>query len=408
MIEESSILPKGFSWPDEEPLSEINDFMPTVEIAFYANGADPGFAPGVIGTRASHNIPDPEIEVHPMQNPVNLDFKQFSMQNPKLEAGQWSVEVFPGWVYDIDPKKAHEDPAPAGGTDPLQKFMPELNTTPLNELVGTPEKPPRLNVEAGDTVSLKIERNKKGEVQGPVTVVVRPAGNAAHYHPEIVDEDSGGGEQFLYWDVFDVESDGGTGIKSKPLWQDDVALTPFLWTGENIGDGENVLKEYVEDLGLYRFRTLLKDWGIIVRTEPNQIEFELNQINFGDDGAGGSDPGTVGEPILLSKAESITQGKDLVAILRRIAEGDVSNRRQITIKKVDGAIHVMGNDIHGSITYDDSTADPPTTGNVLISVEDGLVKEISGALEVFEADFCIPGVGSDPPTIETKKVLTLS
>lgn len=403
-------LPDDFSWPEKDAPPSIDDVMPPLETNQSDAYSSPDFNPETFpGSRASHKLQGADITVNPMVQP-SPEKKQFSMQNAVLSGSQWSVQVHPGWIYSIDPPKAATSTPPAGGRDPIDKFMPTLGGTALNALTGSPEAPPRLDVAIGDVVSLKIERNKKGVVQSPVTVVVRPAGDSAHYDPAIISGDAGADENHLYWDVFEIESDGGSGVQSSPMWQDDVPLVPFLWTGENIGAGVQVLKEYDEISGNYKWRSHSAEWGILVTlgAAGDTVEYELNLANYGDAAAGTLDTTLTSEPVLLTQAEStaIGAGAASKAILRRIAEGTASDRKQIQIVKTAQFVHVQGNNVSGGVTYDNGTVGGATTP--LISVEDGLVTAIAGHLEVVVVDICVPGVGSAAPTIVQKKFLSVT
>ena len=388
----SDILPDDFKWP-EIPEADIDMSMPAMKTALHGEGVDPGFNHGGNPENtASHDLDETVIEVFPEELGEQGDPNAFSMRNVSEDSGSFMVEVHPGWVYSLFP------PDSANERDPFTELMPEINGQPLNERVN--DEYPRIEVSPGDVVAAKIERDDSGQIIPPVRIVVREGGEdtdpGIHYQPPNPDED-GVPEMFLLWNLFQVDDDGSGGIVSVPMWQADIILTPFLWTGENIGEGSSVFKQHNRTAGTYEFRNIKGCWGASVGQEGDSINIDVVAENVGFDDPDSDSSSGAGGTLLIDREEQEESGGEDICEgglkFKALAQGAGDDAKQIRVTNEDEKVRIHGNGINGLLQFLDCAGTP--VGH--ISWEDGLITT-SGQIIVTLGDCTPEDTTDDIPT----------
>lgn len=197
----------------------------------------------------------------PPQALPNLAYPPFAVIAIAKNGTSFKVTINDGWVIERQPES---DITPA-----VKFWMPTYGGTALDTVPR-----PQLTMNTGDIAWCKIETNTKGVIKTTPTILINAADqNGTHYNP--VDPDASGTDGTHYVKLFKLVNDGGTpAIKS--YQRSDIEHYAQLWTGENIGSGARVFKEYAETQNAYKFRCLkAKDYGGIKITENgDDIEFE--------------------------------------------------------------------------------------------------------------------------------------
>lgn len=197
---------------------------------------------------------------------------------PEGEAAQsYLVTIREGWVIERMPK-AVEAPA-------VKFHVPLSGETALDAIPR-----PQISMEVGDTAWCKYATDEEGEITGTPEIIIAAADqNGAHYQPEDPLGSGVLGEYFVK--LFKLEDDAGK-PRVKVFQQSDIEHYAQLWTGRNIGGGEEVFKEHREDLNRYDFRTLaqrasqpqvtVEEDGDVVRIQGNSKNLNARFIESGD------------------------------------------------------------------------------------------------------------------------------
>jgi hypothetical protein len=178
--------------------------------------------------------------------------------------GSYEVTIQPGSVGTWDP---HTD------ADPLLLFDPTINGTPMRS-----DPKPTLFVAPGEWVVAKIKTDIQNQItETPEILVMDDEGT--HYIPEVAETDPVEGEYFVKLFKFELEDDA---VVVTTKVQSDILMTPYLWTGENLGGGPGrVLKDYDIDASTYRFRTIDHGYGTEVVEDGDTIRTRLDAENVG-------------------------------------------------------------------------------------------------------------------------------
>ena len=165
----------------------------------------------------------------------------FSVIGIEKKNGNYLVTVKEGWVIERKPKS---DNSPA-----IKFHMPKSGDKPLDSIPR-----PQISMSIGETLWCKFSTKATGEIEEePELIASSEDKDGNHYKPE--DPEGSGSEGEYYIKLFKLEDDGGSPTV-KVYQQSDIEHWAQLWTGENLGPGAMVYKEYNEDDGIYNFRTI--------------------------------------------------------------------------------------------------------------------------------------------------------
>ena len=209
-----------------------------------------------VRTRITLDGPGPRVDTHdpPPFYPISI-----------VEGGgSYEVTIQPGSIGTWDP---HTD------ADPLELFDPIIAGTPMRT-----DPRPKLTAAPGEWVVAKIKTDAQNLIsETPEILVMDDEGT--HYIPVVADSDPVEGEYFIKLFKFDVVDDA---IVVTTKVQSDILLTPYLWTGENVGAGAGrVLKDYDADASSYRFRTIDRGYGVEVTEAGDSISPRFAAENVG-------------------------------------------------------------------------------------------------------------------------------
>jgi len=253
-----------------------------------------------------------------------------------------------GWTVQVEPGFIISTNPKAPDGTALEYFMPTIAGVELDAV-----EPPTILVNDGIVVCAKIERDDTGVVVGTQEIVAvseSTANESAHYVPFDEDNEGGEDETFQYRKLFTVSIPEDESPVASRVWQaSDIELTPALWTPENIGTGSKVWKKYDKENGKYQFRTL--------------------------------------------------------------TDGDVTGRRQIQVVTDNGGkgdtIKIQGNNISQTLFIRETNGDV-LYDHEIATCEDGLITQFLSKMKVISMEVCVPPYATgDPPTVETRKFITL-
>ncbi len=293
------------------------------------------------------------------------EYAPFALRSIKeVTAGNYEVTLEPGRVKMATPVDAADTGPPAGSG--YAYYVPEIGGVPMNEK-DVDGKLPTIALVSGEMIFCQVERGPTGVVQGTVQMVVGDTGdNSDHYQPT---DPAGSGHDSLHDKIRILEIEVVADELEVKVWRkSDIDLTPFLWTGENVGGGSRVFQEHDEQEGVYKFRSITGCWATEVTEQGETIQVEWEGENVGDGSLGSS--GSFGQ-ILIEKAEE-DPGNPIcgeAAKFKTILQGAVSTRKQIEIVNEDENVRIQGNGKNGSILWVDCEGEDVT----LLTYRDGLV-----------------------------------
>ena len=299
----------------------------------------------------------------------------FAVIGIEKEEGKYKVIIKEGWVIERKPK--------SGDTPAVKFHMPKSGSgEEAKKLNSIPR--PKIEMAIGDTLWCKIETDVMGEItEDPEVVVESEDQDGTHYQPD--DPEESGVEGEYYVKLFKLEEDDGSPYV-KVYQQSDIEHWAQLWTGINLGSGARVYKKHEDYENIFKFRSVLGDYGI------NQVETDTEvQLDFDAENVGSGCPVWV-EP-LDNQGQPEDDPPDGPAKFRSI-DGRES-QPQINVQcepenpgdPLPETIRVVGNDINGAILLDDD-------GSVteLARWQDGLVTTPGETtLKVEEFKVCIDG-----------------
>jgi len=299
--------------------------------------------------------------------PVAPDYAPFAVVDITEDGADYELTFEPGRVVCADPVSA------AGGDgDGYNYFVPEIDGEPMDEEDPLTGELPKLTVAPGEGVFCKVHRDEFGMVIEPVELVADTIGEYSdHYQPESPD-DSGHASQHDLIRILDLTEDGG--LPELKIWRkSDILLTPFLWTGENVGTGARVFKKYDDQDGTYDFRSLSGCWGAKVQELGDVIQVEAEAENIGEGESG------FAATLLIERADEdpLLEICDQKMKIKSLGQGLDAGERQIRITDEDEIARIHGNGVDGTLAHvdcDDVSSD-------ILTVEDGLVTSIAASFK---------------------------
>lgn len=299
----------------------------------------------------------------PHQRPgVNPAFSVIEVN--QISASTFSVMLEPGRVCSANPVAAAQTPAEDG----YDYFVPEIGGTPMDEK-DSDGGFPFIQVSDGEAIYCQIRRDAMGEVVEPVEMVVLPQEElSAHYQPPDPPEPSGTEEVYQLRRILDLNVTAGEA--EFKVWRvSDIDLEPFLWAGDNVGDGAGVYKQHDQEAGIYEFRRVKGDYGIKETENVLNIDLEFEGENIGS-GNGGI--GEVYNPE-GSQVNPLPPGQepDHKAQFKMIAQG-LSGRDEIEIVNDADVVRIQGNGTDGTITHRVVDSGGSPTDTVIQEFVDGL------------------------------------
>jgi hypothetical protein len=270
------------------------------------------------------------------------EYPPFALKTAEKNGDDFDLTFEPGRVIIANPKQA------ANSGDGYDYFVPEIDGTPMDEEDSNGDLP-KLTVADGQGVYCKVNRNEAGLIVPPVQLVADDQGeDSDHYQPEDP-VDSGHESEFdliriLYFDLDDGE------IELKIWRESDIELTPFLWTGENVGGQQRVFKEHAEQAGVYRFRTIKGCWASEIAEDGDVLKVEWAGENVG---GGGEGTAGTGARVLIDKAEE-DPGEDICAQkakFKSLLQGAGADEKEIRITNEDEFVRIHGNGKNAALIF---------------------------------------------------------
>ena len=219
----------------------------------------------------------------PPQMVTHISHPPFSVIGMEKAGGSYKVTIKEGWVIERRPQS---------DMHPAVKFhIPKTSGTALN---ATPR--PQLTMAIGATAWCRVQTDTQGMVSTDPTIVVDTADHdGLHYYPQDPDESGQTGDYYIK--LFKLVDDGGTPAVVV-YQQSDIEHWAQLWTGQNIGSGARIFKEYTDDENNYKFRCITGISPISVYENGDTIEvsfggwvganinWEIYQTTFSHDAEG--------------------------------------------------------------------------------------------------------------------------
>jgi hypothetical protein len=336
----------------------------------------------------------PRIESAPL---AKGQIPPFSPVKKVLDEGVFTVTLTPGLLVERYPVAAAEA---------VITHMPVVvDGATKYPLDGVPA--PELSVTAGNYVVLVYQTDDHGAVRPadeegvivcPRIEVVSDLDGGTHYQPCDPGQEEGT-EGYYQVPLFRLSVDGEDHTVVTLYQQSDVEHTPELWTGVNLGSGNEVYKERNETADTYQFRTITDAGEInISTTVSDEIEVRGNST---DGSLGWRDDGEtdVDGSISWSDGLNTDAGGTIDLPVVEAAEGS-----HITVTRNPGTrTYVVGDTMPGPNTsgldYDiilyDCDTDPsaiPVTGDwadpeldwitviLRMSFEDGLLVAVNNSI----------------------------
>lgn len=332
----------------------------------------------------------PRIESAPL---AKGQIPPFSPVKKVLDEGVFTVTLTPGLLVERYPVAAAEA---------VITHMPVVvDGATKYPLDGVPA--PELSVTAGNYVVLVYQTDDHGAVRTadeegvivcPRIEVVSELDGGTHYQPCDPGQDEGT-EGYYQVPLFRLSVDGEDHTVVTLYQQSDVEHTPELWTGVNLGSGQEVYKERNETADTYQFRTITDNGEIHVSTVGDAIEVRGNStdgsLGWCDDGESEDEDG-----ISWSDGLNTDSGGTINLPVVEAAEGS-----HITVTRNQGTrTYVVGDTMPGAngldhdiILYDCDTdpGDLPLTGDwcdpehvvsviLRMSFEDGLLVAVNAPI----------------------------
>ena len=305
---------------------------------------------------------------------INPPFSVIEVE--KAAAGNYYLRLEPGRVSSANPVAA------ADGDDGIDYLVPEINGTPMDQR-DDDEDFPKIEVDNGQTVYARIQRQADGVIVGPVLIVAEARDEESkHYFPP--DPGNSGGEEiYQYRRIldFDVSFDE---VEIKVWRRSDIDIEPYLWAGDNVGQGADVFKEHDQDNGVYNFRRIQGCYGIKseLSTDPNSNSVKLD---FEAENIGQSYSGVKANVYVEYDEDDDDSTCADKAQFRPITHGAETDRQQIEVEADGEVVRVRGNDVHKEIIFQDCDS------NELLKLEfeDGLLKDAGdGGLVTIQVPSC--------------------
>ena len=280
-----------------------------------------------------------QVRLRPKPIQKKVEYPPFALVATKKVELDYELTFEPGRVIIANPVEA------ATEGDGYSYFVPEIDGAPMDERDAVTKAFPALLVSDGQGVYCKIQRDELGMIIPPVQLVADDQDkDSDHYQPE--DPEDSGNEsnhdliRILYLDLVDEE------IEIKTWRESDIQLTPFLWTGQNVGAAQRVFKEHTEAEGVYRFRTLKGCWGIDAAEDGDVIKFDLAAENIG---TGGEVTSGTGASILIERADEDPAAEicDQKLKIKSLLNGAGAAEKQIRVTDGESEIRIHGNGKNG-------------------------------------------------------------
>lgn len=270
------------------------------------------------------------------------EWPPFALREMEKDGTDYKLTFEPGRVIVANPVGA------SNSGDGYEYYVPEIAGLPMDEKQSNGELP-TLTVSPGQGVYVSIMRDEMGMVIPPVELLAdAKAAPSDHYQPEDP-EGSGHISEVDLVRILDLDLVSGE-VEIKVWRESDIQLTPFLWTGENLGEHARVYKDYDETTGIYRFRTLRGCFGIDLAEDGDTIKVEFDGENVGDGGAASSGEGAeiyipkdVNEP---PETQCATAAK-----FRSLLQGLGLDEKQIRITLDGDNVRLHGNGKNGSLVF---------------------------------------------------------
>jgi hypothetical protein len=274
------------------------------------------------------------------------DYAPFAVIKAEPKEAAYELTFEPGRVICANPVQAAND------GDGYDYFIPEIAGAPMDQKDENGELP-KLTVSPGEGVFVQIERDNEGFVIPPVEISVETVGeDSDHYQPKDPVDDGTPSNYDLIRIVDVLEEDDELELK---VWRkSDILLTPFLWTGENLGGHARPYKEHAEEAGVYRFRTIQGCWGALVEEDGDIIKVEAEAENIGDGDSLSAGQGAV---VLKTRSEDFHDFDDAICSqkmkFRSLLQGAGADEKEIRITQEDEAVRVHGNGVKRSLIFQD-------------------------------------------------------
>ena len=240
---------------------------------------------------------------------------------------------------------------------------------------------PKIEIDNGQSVYARIQRQQDGVIVGPVLIVAEARNEkSAHYFPP--DPGNSGGEEiYQYRRIldFDVSNDE---VEIKVWRRSDIDIEPYLWAGDNVGSGVDVFKEHDENNGVYNFHRVNGCYGLKGALDTNSIKLDFEAENIGS-----STSGTKANVYVDYDLDNDSGSCADKAEFRPLTQGAQTNRKQIQVVQDNEVVRVQGNSINKTIIFQGCDG----TGLVTLEFEDGLLKNAGDAGDV---TIQVPSCGS--------------
>ena len=159
----------------------------------------------------------------------------------KSESSYYLVTMQQGWVIERNP--------PVASHPAVILWMPQYGGTTLDHIPR-----PQLHVGVNEIAWCRYKCGPTGQINYTPEIVVAAADQpGTHYYP--ADPEGSGGDGDYYVKLFKLVMDGDYPA-IHVYQQSDIEHYAVLWTGENVGYGQEIYKEHEESVNIYKFRRL--------------------------------------------------------------------------------------------------------------------------------------------------------
>lgn len=231
--------------------------------------------------------------------------------------------------------------------DPITDHMPELDGTPLDELVDG--MPPRVAIESGETVYCHFGTDTHGIPIATPTIEVSSGEESTHYQS---DPDGSDGDYWL--EIATVSIVDGVVTIYQHQHGGPIEFVPNLLNYEQVGGGREIIKERVPEEDILKVRTLKEK---------------------------ASDPQV-----------KINENTDYIEIRGNNYDNAITSARKVTMSVKDGLVSALSyDDTEDGINADvairdcdgDPGADPPVLGTAIITftIVEGKITHINGSTD---------------------------
>jgi hypothetical protein len=289
----------------------------------------------------------------------------------------YNLRFEPGRVSSANPEAASD------GDDGIDYQIPKINGTPMDQKDANGDFP-ALTVEDGFSVYCRIRRTAMGVLINPVDLVAADRTEVSgHYFPPDPDN-SGTEEVYQYRRILDLDVVSGE-VEIKVWRRSDIDLEPYLWTGDNVGQGVDVFKEHDEENSVYNFYRVNGCYGLKGALDSNSIKLDFEGENIG-----ASTSGTKANVYVEYDFDNDSNTCADKAQFRPLTQGAAIDRQQIQVVGDNEVVRIQGNNIDKKIIFQDCSGN----GLVTLEFEDGLLKDAGDAGDV---TIQVPSCGSSSP-----------